>query len=244
MAMNDVIFTESLATWVSDVETSGFPASGVASPAFDTLTSNYGSTSTALPPGAEVSYPSSEVLSIGNGWATWSGGYTGEVVFNGATSIPINLSSVSAFGFQVEPNQFQTESITVTFTLTLSNGQTETLTDNVNGDAGAQFFGFVGWGVSSITITDNSGDNFAFGNFYYVSTSYVRDSNFNLVPAQYLTYNGSPIYDPNTNPNIKYSAHNILLDDGNRVPLQTQDVNGYLVVPADYSIQKSLLQKD
>jgi hypothetical protein len=161
-----VLFTDSLESWAADVQQ------------FDNQVLNYGPTSTALVGGVEISYPSSSVLSIGNGWATWSGGYAGEVLWPQVESATINLSQTTtpsglssawAFGFEVEPNQFKSES----FTITLNGGPTELspITEQVNGDAGAQFFGFVGTtDITSITITDNSGDTFAFGNFYYEPT--------------------------------------------------------------------------
>jgi hypothetical protein len=68
-----------------------------------------------------------------------------------------------AFGVQIEPNMFQSEN----FTITLSDGKTKTVEDNVEGDAGAQFFGFFGPGITSVTITDDSNDDFAVGNIFY-----------------------------------------------------------------------------
>ena len=54
----------------------------------------------------------------------------------------------------------------IPLTLTLSNG--ETIADNVNGYYGAQFFGYAGKGITSITITNNSGNDFAICNFYFL----------------------------------------------------------------------------
>src|SRR4029079_3914902 len=81
---------------------------------------------------------------------------------SGASSVTITLSGVGAFGFQAEPSALSVHGMTVT----LSNGQT--ITDNVNGNFGSQFFGYVGSGITSITITDNSGGDFAIGNFYFL----------------------------------------------------------------------------
>jgi hypothetical protein len=172
---DNVVFTDSQATWESDV--------GGAHSSFDNITSNYAADSTTLVGGESVTYPSSDVLNVTETtttpWETWSGGYTGEVVWDKtATSVTINLAGVSAFGFQVEPEQFQTESITVT----LSDGQS--ITDDVNGFQGAQFFGFVGTGITSITITDNSDDTFAFGNFYYEPALGLDSSSINAIASQ------------------------------------------------------------
>lgn len=55
-------------------------------------------------------------VSIGNGWATWSHGYTGEVARTNSTeSLFITLPpKTKAFYLYVEPNQFATYDITVT----------------------------------------------------------------------------------------------------------------------------------
>src|SRR5262249_41425782 len=72
-------------------------------------------------------------------------------------------------GFEIEPDRFQTESMTVTLAGPGITTPTS-ITENVNGFAGAQFFGFVGAGVTSVTITDNAGDDFAVGNFFVQKT--------------------------------------------------------------------------
>lgn len=143
---NQVLLTDSLSAWET------------AAPGFINVAGGYGSGATALGTGS-VSYPSGTVLSIGNGWATWCCGYGGQVIWTG-TSTTLTFTGLAAFGVEVEPDMFQTEGITVT----LSDGQT--ITDNVGGYAGAQFFGFSGAGITSMTITDNASDDFAFGNFY------------------------------------------------------------------------------
>jgi hypothetical protein len=148
-------FTDNKETWESQVASN-----------FAVISSDYGPTSTDLVNEQStvptITYPSGEVLVAGDTWATWSGGYTGDVVyFPGSTQVTFSLKGAVAFGFEVEPDQFETESLTVT----LSNGQSQTITDDVNGQSGAQFFGFVGTGITSVTITDNSGDSFAIGDF-------------------------------------------------------------------------------
>jgi hypothetical protein len=65
---------------------------------------------------------------------------------------------------QIEPDPYVVDNMTVT----LSNGQS--ISNDVGGEAGAQFFGFVGADIKSLTITDNAGNDFAFGNFYSVPT--------------------------------------------------------------------------
>jgi PEP-CTERM motif-containing protein len=103
---------------------------------------------------------------VGSNWATWSNGYTGEVYFSqGSSSLTITLpSAISAFDFYAEPNLFDTFEIVAT----AQNGVSTTLSQLVNGDSGAKYFGFYatdGDLISSITITDPSGnaDGFAVG---------------------------------------------------------------------------------
>jgi hypothetical protein len=109
---------------------------------------------------------SAEVVSIGDGWATWSGGYTGQVFSpsNSASTFSFG-SGVSSLGFYIEPDEETTEAIMVT----LANG--ETLTDDINGAGGASFFGYYGGPVTSLTIDDLAGDTFAMGEFYSGSSS-------------------------------------------------------------------------
>lgn len=101
---------------------------------------------------------------IGNGWGTWSHGYTGDVYFNLSQSLTITLpNDVSAFYFYVEPNNFGLFDIT----LTAQDGSTST--ESVQGNAGAFGFGLYGTDgteLTSLTITaaGNSG-GFAVGEF-------------------------------------------------------------------------------
>lgn len=103
-----------------------------------------------------------QVETIGIGWATWCCGYTGNVVESYGTGF-LNtenwtISPVSGFGMFIEPDNFSLLGIT----LTLSSG--DSVTQAVQGDAGAQFFGWVGSGVTSLTISSSS--DFAEGDFF------------------------------------------------------------------------------
>jgi hypothetical protein len=103
------------------------------------------------------------VATIGNGWATWSGGYTGQVLVTSGSSITVNLNpSVTDFGFFAEPNSFSPYLIQLSLA---GGGSVQQL---VNGSAGAKFFGWNGGGVSSFTVSTND-SLFAFGDFYYSS---------------------------------------------------------------------------
>ena len=106
--------------------------------------------------------PSVNYRKIGSGWTSWSHGYTGEVYYsNGATSIQIDLpASIAAFDLYVEPEPFNIFNITVT----AQNGTTTSLTQPVDGNAGAKYFGFYGTGGDLIDkITVSSSVDFAVG---------------------------------------------------------------------------------
>jgi hypothetical protein len=103
-----------------------------------------------------------EVASIGDGWSTWCCSYTGQVLESYSTGTLTTenwtISPVSAFGMYIEPDQFETLDIT----LTLSSGSQ--VTQAVAGDAGAEFFGWVGSDVTGLTISSSS--DFADGDFF------------------------------------------------------------------------------
>jgi hypothetical protein len=102
------------------------------------------------------------IATIGDGWATWCCGYTGQVVTSdGALSQTFTPSNQVSMGMFIEPDDFATFAIT----LTLSSGGM--LTQDVSGSGGATFFGWVGGGVSSFTIS--SSDDFATGDFFSAS---------------------------------------------------------------------------
>ncbi len=99
------------------------------------------------------------VVTIGSGWATWSGGYTGVVYTDyNSTSIGATVTPVTALGFEIEPDPFDL----IEISLTLVDGSV--ITQNVQGDSGAAFYGWIGTGITSFTIS--SREDFAFGNFY------------------------------------------------------------------------------
>jgi hypothetical protein len=105
---------------------------------------------------------------IGNGWATWSHGYTGDVYDTlGAedlTQATITLpAGTKAFYFYAEPQQFATFSVAATAQDGTTSGPI-----TVQGNSGAQYFGFYGTGsatLSSITVTTADPTGFAVGEF-------------------------------------------------------------------------------
>lgn len=101
---------------------------------------------------------------IGNGWATWSHGYTGDVYATSSQTLTLTLpGDVDAFYFYVEPNNFSLFDVTVT-----SDTGTETVLD-VDGRSGANGFGVFGTAgtqITSITISFEAGSGgFAVGEF-------------------------------------------------------------------------------
>lgn len=141
-------------------------------------TTSYGSnfsdiSSYTLNGGVTVAGDTVEVLQIGNGWSTWSGGYTGQVLWTlGSDSYDGSLSgSVKGFGLFAEPNPFATYSIT----LETSGGSVSQL---VNGSGGAAFFGWVGPGVTSFEVS--SSVDFAIGD-HFVSSGVPEPSTWAMM---------------------------------------------------------------
>jgi len=121
----------------------------------------------SLSPAATVTFSEFVNLdTIGNGWTTWSNGYTGNV-YDTTTSANVNsltmTLSTGAFSFYAEPANFGSYNITVT----AQDGST--LTESVNGNSGANGFGFYGTGgtvITSITVSaDTNALGFAVGEF-------------------------------------------------------------------------------
>jgi hypothetical protein len=108
--------------------------------------------------------PSLSHTKVGVGWQTWSHGYTGDVYFTGGTQITITLpAGTKAFYLYAEPNQFAVFSVQATAQDGTTSGPIP-----VQGQAGAQYFGFYGTGaatLASITVTSADPTGFAVGEF-------------------------------------------------------------------------------
>ena len=101
---------------------------------------------------------------VGDGWETWSNGYGGDVYTTPDSSITLTLPpDTSAFYFYAEPEQFQV------FTITATSGDgTSSGAIPVEGEDGAQYFGFYGKGtatLSSVTVATADPNGFAVGEF-------------------------------------------------------------------------------
>ena len=116
------------------------------------------------PAGTIAFAPALNHLRVGQGWATWSHGYTGDVYSNPGTQTTITLPpGTKAFYFYAEPNQFQLLSVEA-----VAQDGTTSGPINVQGDSGAQYFGFYGTGdatLASITVTTADPTGFAVGEF-------------------------------------------------------------------------------
>jgi hypothetical protein len=118
-----------------------------------------------LPNGTMAFSPALEHLMVGNGWATWSNGYTGDVYADFGTTVTMTLPvGTGAFYFYAEPNLFGA----FTVEAVAQNGTTSGPV-SVNGFAGATYFGFYGTGgatIKSIIVTvDAAAEGFAVGEF-------------------------------------------------------------------------------
>ncbi|MCC6677032.1 MAG: PEP-CTERM sorting domain-containing protein [Phycisphaerales bacterium] len=108
------------------------------------------------------------VRQVGSGWATWSGGYTGNVYYtNGATSLTLTYKGLDLdwfIGAQVyaEPNPFAVFDISATATDSSGAGSV-TLTQAVDGNGGACGWGFYTPASFLRTVTISSDVDFAVG---------------------------------------------------------------------------------
>lgn len=109
--------------------------------------------------------------SIATGWETWAHGYTGAVYASG-DFLTVDFTAFKAFGLEIEPAN--EEGGPYDITLTLDDGTV--MQSQVSGNGGAQFFGWVGTGISSMTIASGSGSfGFGFGNFFSVRDASVPE---------------------------------------------------------------------
>jgi len=161
------VFYSDLGSWAAAVPTyQGVDLSGYQE--YDTITA-----------GDEVCLPYDETLTfnkdlqvyiVGSGWATWYGDQDLDT-YDDADGLPVlytlgelavtgtfgpGTDSPLGFGLEMEPNPFED----VVMTLTLSDGSS--LSQTVNGYGGAKFFGWVGGGVTAMTLSADT--DFAFGN--------------------------------------------------------------------------------
>jgi len=124
-------------------------------------------------PSGDITFsPVLDHVAVGDGWATWSNGYAGDVYWTeGGLSATVALpSGTTAFYLYAEPDPFAVFDITAT----AADGTTSSGTVSVEGDSGASFFGFYTTGGEKIaSVTVSSATDFAIGEFGINAGSYV-----------------------------------------------------------------------
>lgn len=116
-------------------------------------------TAIALPLGGSLSFNHDlQHRQVPSSWNTWSGGNTPAVLYTQTIQVIAGTftTGASAFGMEMEPNYYTWMNMTL---VTDAGGS---LTQSVNGNAGAKFFGWVGAEVSFINLYSDDSD-FAFG---------------------------------------------------------------------------------
>jgi len=175
-ASQAAVIVTSYATWVADVAGQFASTTSTGQP---DLTSPIGS----------VLLTDGTVLTLSNGaidtvvtpatsWSPLANGYTGQLIdtsnianSSNTETITFGPTPINAFGMIVSPDLPFFGPYAETFTVTLSDGTSTTISGTypyggVNGDpATTQFIGFVGGGISSITVSTTNSPDFAYGNF-------------------------------------------------------------------------------
>lgn len=113
----------------------------------------------------------------GGGWATWSCPPDAEtctphvLASNGASAVTMSLShEVFAFGFEIEPNPFETSPITVQFVLSQGGSVVGVISREINGSAGARLMaGRSTMAFDKVSITSNT--DFAIAQLRYSATT-------------------------------------------------------------------------
>jgi len=121
--------------------------------------------SVAAPGGGSVTFSSPlDHRTIGEGWATWSNGYTGDVYVMTGTTVTLTMpSGTLAFSLYVEPDHFADFNVTATAQDGTTSGPVV-----VNGSSGAKYFGFYTTSsatpIASVTVSTTD-TQFAIGEF-------------------------------------------------------------------------------
>jgi hypothetical protein len=116
-------------------------------------------------PAGTVSFsPPLNHSTVGNGWDTWSHGYTGDVYWTTGSTITMTLpAGTRAFYFYAEPNTFAVFDVTATAQDGTTSGPIQ-----VQGNSGATYFGFYATGtpnIESITVTTTDTTGLGVGEF-------------------------------------------------------------------------------
>lgn len=148
--------------------------------------------SVAGPSGTVGFSPSLGHCLVGGCWNTWSNGYTGDVYTTTSQTITLTLPvSARAFYFYAETQQFSTFSITATTDQGTTSGPIA-----VNGEAGAEYFGFYATGadtLKTITVTGADPTGFAIGEFGVSACTYNTPASWTTSPVAGLTPGVEPL---------------------------------------------------
>ena len=107
-----------------------------------------------LPNGTMTFSPGVDHFTIGDGWVTWSNGYTGDVYEDTGTTLTMTLpAGTGAFYFYLEPQLFGN----FTFEAVAQDGATSGPV-TIQGDSGAKYFGF--YGTGGCDDQDHRGDKY------------------------------------------------------------------------------------
>ncbi|MCU0553126.1 MAG: hypothetical protein MUC48_27670 [Leptolyngbya sp. Prado105] len=111
---------------------------------------------------------------IGNGWRSWSHDYRGAVYFtNASTTLDLKLPNLIAFDFYAQPDVFLPFKLSA---IAQSGTISEVLTQTVDGDSGAKYYGFYSDDpsdpIQAIRITADEGSKgFAIGQMRGAATT-------------------------------------------------------------------------
>ncbi len=128
--------------------------------------------------------PALEHVQVGNGWNTWSNGYGGDVYWASGGAVTFTLpAGTNAFYFYAEPDPYATFTISAVAQDGTSSGPID-----VNGFAGAQYFGFYTDGsVALKSISVSSSIDFAVGEF-----GIANSVNYAALGDSYSSGEGAP----------------------------------------------------
>ena len=154
----------------------------------------YSNVTTVPGPTGDITFGSERsVARLGDGWATWSHGYTGNVYPDYSTggsgfetiAMPANTG---AFYFYAEPNPFSVYDISATSATGATSGPVP-----VDGNAGAKYFGFHATaGDTLVSITINSDVDYALGEFGIAAAAPSGPKCFGATPTISFVGDNSP----------------------------------------------------
>jgi hypothetical protein len=116
----------------------------------------------SLPQGQTLSFDVDlEGVQVPTTWGTWSGGNTPGALFSADTPLTGTFNApIDAFGMEIQPNNLDV------FTIEMQLSDGSIISQSVNGNGGARFFGWVnagGPGITDMGVSTDDPDGFAMG---------------------------------------------------------------------------------